>query len=92
MLNIENFEKLLLKNWTHFIDYKKLISLIALNFSFPTQITQVKLSRFQLYEHGFIIWVEFIIQKDHCNIVGTSEFSMNFLGEFTHQTTFTKEM
>lgn len=87
----DRFEELLIKNWTYFIDHKKIMAMVmehARDSEFPiidtneikTKGTQIKLSRFQPTGTGFTIWVEFSIPKDNALAVGTSEIHLSNLG------------
>lgn len=89
----DKFEQLLIKNWATFIDYKRLIAYLlecARDTDFPViqqknlQVkgTQLKISRFQPEENGFIVWVEFSILVSNTEvIVGTTELFLATSGE-----------
>lgn len=91
MINFQELENLLIKNWTTFLDPKKFINLItesALNASLPISErpqslklgTQVKLSRFTLTEQGFILWADFIIAQKDKTAIGTVELLLSSSG------------
>jgi Holliday junction resolvase-like predicted endonuclease len=90
MVNLEEFEKLLLTKWTLFIDPKKLIAfvltkvrdseLIAQKGVTPSQKKSIKItvSHFRASQNrNFTLWVEFVIPKPTGVAVGTCELSFD---------------
>ena len=82
----ENLEKLLVANWTQFIDTKLLRDFVQnevpknLNsfINIPLKKTSintnsVSLSRFYFSKHGYIFWVEFILKIENKIAEGTIE-------------------
>jgi len=86
IINEENLEKLLVANWTQFIDSKllrdfvqnevpknldSLINIPTKNLSINTN--RVSLSRFYPFENGYILWIEFILNTGDKMAEGTIE-------------------
>lgn len=98
MVNLDELEKLLLTNWTKFINPQKLIAfvltnvrdseLIAMKGTPPSQNKSLKItiSYFRASADGaFTIWVEFVIPKATGLAVGTCELRFDpFTGELDH--------
>ena len=94
LLDKQKLEELLLKNWTSFMDFKTLLSLVLVavrDTEFPARTTQeikiqtqIKLSRFEPGEHGFTVWVEFSVPRGDGLVVGTSEIQLLLSGKATH--------
>lgn len=82
-------EKLLTKNWTQFIDQKKLIAYTLTcvrNHNFKHEIksnkkflakvqnhVQITISNVSLKPQGIYLWVEFKVPKENAFIIGTTE-------------------
>lgn len=75
MIDKNKLEKILLANWTKFINYKNLLPFIEKSKS-------IKLSRFELVDDGFIIWIEFDS--------GTTELKIHNNGSTHHIQTIKK--
>jgi hypothetical protein len=78
-------EKLLIKQWIEFIDLKKVMEIAhstverQLGFK-PPNIQNLKVTRFEIYNLGFVIWIEYRI-NNNSNIVNiTIEIITDFLG------------
>lgn len=82
----ENLEKLLVANWTQFIDTKMLRDFVQTEVSknlnsfinIPIKkssinTNSVSLSRFYLSKNGYIFWVEFILRVENKIVEGTIE-------------------
>ena len=85
-INEENLEKLLVANWTQFIDikllrefvqnevHKNLNSLINIPLKKPSiNSNSISLSRFYYSKNGYIFWAEFILGFDNKIAEGTIE-------------------
>jgi hypothetical protein len=93
-LNIEKFEKTLIKHWTEFIDVREFLSYahtIAINYTKLSENSKVKklsITRFELRPEGFIIWIDYIISQINpfvnIDISITSELFIDFKGNFHH--------
>lgn len=101
IVNLDDFEKLLIVNWTKFIDTNRFITFILSNINsktftksdqkisskknFQTTVSQFKLTS----AHCFNVWVDFILPKKEGVVIGTCEIELNFLNnEIKHlQTT-----
>lgn len=81
MINKLKLEKLLLTNWTDFLNGKALMSLaeeIAINqldVPPPCKVHTLTLSRFELVDNGFVIWVDFTANNGKVKI--TSELNLS---------------
>lgn len=98
MVNLNEFERLLLTNWTSFINPKKMIAFILANVrdteltikkgTLPSQQKSLKItiSRFQANsDKDYIIWVEFVIPKSTGIAIGTCELRFDPLtGDIEH--------
>lgn len=86
MLNKENLEQLLISKWTSFIDAREAL-LLAQTFAethlkiSPCKINKISFTRFEIKENGFLIWIEYIVNK---NIQATSEFHVDFFNNLKH--------
>jgi hypothetical protein len=89
LVNKDEFEKVLLVNWTKFINPQRMISFILSNVrdtnlvksdritELKQKSVQITLSQFRPTNHGsFIIWADFIIPKKEGLAVGTCELSL----------------
>jgi hypothetical protein len=88
MVNLIEFERLLLANWTKFINPQKLIAFVlsavrdaelgTLKTDSPKKPSlQITLSQFRPEAEGFLIWVDFTIPKPKGAAVGTCELRFN---------------
>lgn len=92
IFNKENFESLVVKNWTTFISYKDLfkiikdkslslinsMSTIKVNTS-PQINSRVIMTRFEYQKNNIIIWFDFhvTLEPNQKYIAGTIEFTLN---------------
>lgn len=96
ILDKTKLEELLVAKWTQFIDSSKLMKFIAdnaviqrHNFKNVSDVVKIKgnqilISRFDLTNQGFIIWVEFQIKMEDQIAMGTTEVLINSAGILTH--------
>lgn len=98
MVDLDELEKLLLTNWTKFINPQKLIAFVLTNVrdselptlkgSPPSQNKSLKItiSHFSANSNRtFTVWVEFVIPKATGLSIGTCELKFDpFTGELTH--------
>ncbi len=96
MLNKTELEKLLLTNWTKFIDKNKLVALVLSSirdnkkdFNITQRKNQssgfkIKISRFEPDKENFHLWAEFTLANGEESVVGTTEFSLNLSGKTHH--------
>lgn len=96
IFDADKLEKILVANWTHFLDSSKLMAYVlqkiqenasSLDIISPEKIknkgVKMTLSRFNLTPHGFIIWVEFNAPLAPSNYVeGTMELLLDLQGQF----------
>lgn len=85
MLNRENLEQLLVKNWTSVLDNKALLSLVLREAARSTfnivrsdrflegNSFRVSVSRFELTDRGFVVWADFTIPRGGGADIGTAE-------------------
>lgn len=85
-------EKTLIKNWTEFIDARKLLELASSTaeqqFGYkPPNIQNLKINRFEIIKSGFVIWIDYRInnQNDIVNI--TIEMFTDFCGNILNTKT-----
>lgn len=85
MVNLKEFERLLLTNWTTFINPQRLIAFVLSKVR-DTELNTIKtkppktkssmqltISQFRSCPEGFILWVDFVIPKPEGTAVGTCE-------------------
>jgi len=94
MINIEKLEKILIAKWAEFIDARELITFVAkiAKEHFITEnirVQRVTLSRFELKEDGFLLWIESIINLADRNeeVNMTSEAYLLNNGSLRHMQT-----
>jgi hypothetical protein len=101
IVNRDEFEKVLLVNWTKFINPQRLISFVLSNVldtdlqrvdqPAPTQkkSVQITLSQFRPAKNGsFLVWADFVIPKKEGLAVGTCELRLDPLtGSIEHSQT-----
>jgi hypothetical protein len=93
MIDKGKLDELLVKNWTRFIDAKRLMVRVlqdanaaADKFNIVTsgdghkQMVQVSVSRFDPTSVGFVVWVEFSVPRDDVSYVGTAEYDLRIDG------------
>jgi hypothetical protein len=86
IINKENLEKILVTNWTQFVDIKLLRTFVQtevsknLNsfISIPVKrnkinANNISISRFYSFNNGYIIWIEFILYIENKIVEGTIE-------------------
>ena len=91
MINNEKLEEILVKNWTGFLDTKKMMLRVLLDTSASSATftiddssdllektsVRISVSRFQLVPGGFIVWIEFVLPGVKCIVVGTAEYLLS---------------
>lgn len=102
LIKLDELEKILLVNWTKFIDTHRFITFILSNINNANlmisdqkilenrESLKITLSQFKLdSNYKFIIWADFIIPKQEGIAFGTCEINLDILNnELTHlQTT-----
>jgi hypothetical protein len=101
IFNKQKFEELLVTKWTHFLDGSNLIKAIndlvlqnkhnfelIPNTSYKKKGTQIMISRFQNTEHGFIIWIDFLVPLQNEQVaIGTTEMFLLSNGILSHSKT-----
>jgi len=85
-INFQELEKLLLKNWANFLDPRKCLDFVKeqVDANVPDKIQKLMLSRFELSENGFILWMEFASGSSNY----TTEAILKFNGELVHIETY----
>ena len=95
-VNIEKFEKTLIKNWTEFVEIREFLSyahtLATNHLSIPnienSKVTKLSVTRFELGNQGFIVWIDYILTQNNTfvntDIAITSELILDFHGDFHH--------
>jgi hypothetical protein len=101
IFNQKKFEELLVSKWAEFLDAPKLLKTIndlvqehknnfdiVPNTSYKQKGTQIMISRFQLTNNGFIIWVDFLVPLAENKVaVGTTELFLLSTGILSHSKT-----
>jgi hypothetical protein len=94
VVNIEKLEKILIAKWAEFLDVRAVMDLVEkqakIHFSVEAlEVQRITVSRFELSEDGFLVWVESIVnlpdQTEKVNM--TSEFYLLTSGAFRHMQT-----
>ena len=90
MFKPEKLEKILLVNWTEFLDKREILALAKrcaveyMGIEPPCQVVTLTLSRFEIQDTGFLIWMEFTVTKSKNKIFGTSELHLSNTGNLRH--------
>ena len=101
IFDAKKFEELLVTKWTQFLDANKLLRIIndlvmqhkdtfeiIPNTTYKQKGIQIMVSRFQNTEHGFIIWIDFIVPLQENKVaVGTTEMFLLPIGILSHSKT-----
>lgn len=101
VFNEDKFEKLLVANWTHFLDSSKLLAYVLRNVQentnrlaiinsadFKAKGVSLTISRLFLDRDRFNIWAEFTVPVGDRRIAeGTMELTMDFAGNLAHVNT-----
>ena len=89
LINPEQLEKILIQNWTRFIDARNLMKL-SVEFAQQTynidpnnKVDSLTISRFQYENHCFLVWLEYKIGSEKF----TSEIYLSH-SSIKHQKTF----
>jgi len=80
ILNIQELEKLLIANWTAFLNHREIFKILTdqtKNNTINGPINGLTVSRFELKPKGFLIWMEFNSNQ----VAYTTELILNFDGE-----------
>ena len=87
-INLEKFETILLRHWTEFIDVRELLSVetqfVKTHLNIDGHIKQLTISRFELTDHGFIIWIECSLKYLNKFVNITSEIFLHKNGDLEH--------
>lgn len=97
MIYKEKLEELLVRNWAKFLDTKKVLVRVLQDVAAQADTfnivggdgrpernaMQVSLSRFQLTDAGFVVWVEFVVPRNGEVCVGTAEYMLLAAGSLT---------
>ncbi len=90
MLNKEKLEQLLLANWTDVLDKKQLFQFISnhsgINDTY--KIHKMTLSRFEIVEEGFILWLEYSLLLTDKTLQITNEIHLSNTGVATNKGSF----
>jgi len=86
-IETEKLEKLLIANWTQFIDARQLFSFVEENIKTSMKesmckVNSLTITRFELSNNGFIIWLDF--KANSKSILGTIEALLSHSGEIYH--------
>ena len=93
MIQLDNLEQLLIKNWTEFIEVKPLINhllniaVIQLKVHPSSKVKKVSATRFEFSKNGFVVWFDFSIDQFGKEIKCTSEFYLTSDGIKNNQIT-----
>ena len=90
-IELEKFKQLLIKNWTQFIDVRQLLEyttdLFKKEYKKPVdpccKVKKISITRFDLVEQGFTLWIEYIVINFGTEVNLCSEFLLKN-GEFFH--------
>ena len=79
LLNVEKLETLLLSSWDQFLNIRELREIVKTTIiekiGYPNlQVKKFSISRFELVNNGFLIWIETTIQENENQINITLEF------------------
>ena len=88
ILDIEKLEQFLITNWNQFINLRELRDFIKssviqyVGIDPVCNIQKFSVSRFELENDGFLLWIEVTIEQNKSQINTTMEFSLNKSGIF----------
>lgn len=94
ILNKEKLAELLTANWTKFIDYRTLMSLVInsvklyasnwsmLEYDKKIQGNKIMVSKTTISERGLILWVDFEVPIDKKLAIGTIEMLLELSGNY----------
>lgn len=88
MLNKKKLEQLLLANWTEILDKQQLDNFIAKQISETYKLHKITLSRFEIVEDGFILWLEYSLLLSNKTLQITSEIHLSNTGVATDNGSF----
>jgi len=79
LLNVEKLETLLRSSWDQFLNIRELREIVKTTIiekiGYPNlQVKKFSISRFELVNNGFLIWIETTIQENENQINITLEF------------------
>jgi hypothetical protein len=84
IINTEELEKLLVSNWTAFLQPREILKFAneqVKNINVDSPINNLSISRFELKSNGFLLWVEFNSTISQQKINGTIEAFLTTAGE-----------
>jgi hypothetical protein len=97
VLNTAKLEELLVANWTKFLDTKAVMAFVlasvrdnieqnfcVMSGSTSNKGVQITVSRFQMAQDGFTIWIDFHVPQEEGVAVGTSELHLSPTGTLSH--------
>jgi hypothetical protein len=89
MLKIEELEKLLLKNWSCFLDARKLLEFAKLTAEQELKmrspkITTLSITHCELCTTGLIFWIDYKIVDNNRFVNATTEFFLDLKGNVNH--------
>lgn len=97
MFDKKKLEELMLRNWTTFLDSKRLMAkvlrdadetsgsfnIVKKRLEPKRTMAQISLSRCQMTKSGLVIWAEFFVPREKFACVGTAEYLIEDNGEIT---------
>lgn len=89
----EKLESLLQTHWASFLDKSQLIRFVLETArdteykaikqqTIPPKQIKLSITKFNIKEKGFEIWIEFTVPKDNGVVIGTHILALNLTGEF----------
>lgn len=82
----DKLEKFLIKHWTEFIEFKEIIKIASstveqqLGFK-PPNIQNLKVTRFEVVNSNFVIWLDYIVNYKETPVNITLEILIGLNGE-----------
>jgi hypothetical protein len=82
-IDTEKLEKLLIANWTAFLQPREILKFVieqAKTVNIDSPISNLSISRFELNDYGFLVWIEFNSIVNNQKINGTIEATIDSTG------------
>ncbi len=91
LIHVKKLENILLSSWATFLDKTQLLKITlehtrSINFrklpqdEIPKITLKIQITKFELREDHFLLWIEFSTPKDNGVVVGEHEAKLSFSG------------
>jgi hypothetical protein len=91
LIKNDKLEQLLIKHWTEFLDYRKLIAFVLQSVrdanlpvyeedDLPKKGVEINITRFNILDDGFLLWIDFTAPQNDGFAIGTCECILSNFG------------